>query len=81
MKQAATTKRTGSVIHRYGTRGGAQCGAGPDKFGHLKLSVTGAPAAVTCPACREPAPITREAALTAIHEAAKQFRKEHPAAQ
>lgn len=79
-QQTRTTESTGSVIHRYGARGGAQCGAGPDKFGHLKLSVTGADSAVTCPACK-PAPVTREAALAAIHEAAKQFRKEHPAAQ
>lgn len=65
-----------ALIHRLGMRGGAQCGAGPDKFGHLKLSLTGAPAAVTCPACKEPPQMTREATLAAIHEAAKRF---HPA--
>lgn len=64
-----------SLIHRYGTRGGALCGASPDKFGHLKLSLTGAPAAITCPACKEPAPMTRGAALAAIEKAAEQFRQ------
>ncbi len=63
-----------SVIHRYGRRGGAQCGAGPDKFGHLNISMTGVPAAITCPTCTEPPKVTREAALAALSEAAAKFR-------
>jgi hypothetical protein len=65
-----------SVVHRMAMRGGAQCGAGPDKFGHLKLSVTGAPSAVTCPDCTERPKATREAALEAISAAAAKFRDE-----
>ena len=62
-----------SVIHRYGPRGGAQCGAGPDRFGHLKISLTGANAAVTCPACNPPKP-KREQQLKALEEAARRYR-------
>ena len=54
-----------SEIHRYGMTGGAQCGAKPDKFGHLKISTTGV--VVTCPACK-PAKMSRAAALAAIRE-------------
>lgn len=68
------------LIHRYGMRGGAKCGVGPDKFGHLKISLSGVPASVTCPACAEPAPMTLEAGLAAMREAAKTYRKRHPAA-
>ena len=61
-----------SVVHRLGMRGGAMCGAGPDKFGHLNLSLTGTPAAVTCPECtqlsRRP---TRQEQLAALHKAIK----------
>ena len=63
-----------SVVHRMAIKGGAQCGAGPDKFGHLKLSLTGAPSAVTCPDCAEQPTMTREAALAALSAAAAEFR-------
>ena len=52
-----------SVIHRCGMSGGAQCGAGPDRFGHLKISTSGV--VVTCPACK-PAKVSREDAAAAL---------------
>ena len=57
-----------SVIHRYGMNGGAQCGADPDKFGHLKLSISGV--VVTCPACIGPSKEQiRETQLAALRAA------------
>lgn len=38
------------IIHRFALNGKTECGAGPDKFGHLRISTTGA--GVTCPACK-----------------------------
>ena len=56
-------------IHRASLTGKPVCGSGPDKFGRLRVSTSGV--GVTCPNCKKP-PMTREAALAAIHEAAKQ---------
>ncbi|KKM76249.1 hypothetical protein LCGC14_1381930 [marine sediment metagenome] len=39
-----------ALIHRYGLSGGAQCGAGPDEFGRLRINSSGV--LVTCPKCK-----------------------------
>ena len=58
------------LIHRYGMRGGAQCGAKADKFGRLNISITGV--RVTCPACIGPTKEQRRAAaLEAIEQAGR----------
>ena len=59
------------VIHRYGMNGGAMCGAGPDKFGRLRISTSGVPSTITCPDCKPTAPMSREAILTALRRAAR----------
>ena len=41
-----------TLIHRFGLSGGAQCGAGRDELGRLRINNSGI--LVTCPECVAP---------------------------
>lgn len=62
------------MIHRFNLNGKPRCGATPDKFGHLRISLTGANAAVTCPDCIDKPP-NLQAQLAALEAAAKRYRE------
>lgn len=63
------------VAHRWGSSGGAMCGAKAEEGRTLLMCGSGIPQFVTCPKCtelsRQP---TREEALAALRAAAERFR-------